>query len=74
MDDSKQREKCRIYDVRPEICKQFICCSEKRKKFELKNTDPKDFRIVNVREEFFGDERKEKHGGHSSKTNSRKSI
>lgn len=43
---------CTIYPVRPEICRQFICDSEKRAKHNrelLKQTR----RIVDVRREFF---------------------
>ena len=51
MDDSKQKEKCRIYSVRPEICKQFICSKEK-KPF---NGRWQQYSIVDVRSEFFGE-------------------
>lgn len=51
MDDSKQKEKCRIYSVRPEICKQFICSKEK-KPF---NGHWQQYSIVDVRSEFFGE-------------------
>lgn len=50
MDDSKQKEKCRIYSVRPEICKQFIC-SKERKPF---NGHWKQYSVVDMRGEFFG--------------------
>lgn len=46
---------CTIYPVRPEICRQFICDSEKRVKHNralLRQTRE----IVMVREEFFGGE------------------
>lgn len=46
---------CTIYPVRPEICRQFICDSEKRAKHNralLKQIRE----IVMVREEFFGGE------------------
>lgn len=46
-------KKCTIYEVRPQICKSFICDSEKRAKNNrelLKQTR----RIVAVREELFG--------------------
>lgn len=49
MDDSKQKEKCRIYSVRPEICRQFICSPEKRRPF----SSNVDYHIVDVRKEFF---------------------
>lgn len=51
MDDSKQKEKCRIYSVRPEICKQFICSKEK-KPF---NGHWQQYSVVDVRSEFFGE-------------------
>lgn len=49
MDDSKQKEKCRIYPVRPEICRQFICDPKKIRVFDSDES----FRIVDVRKEFF---------------------
>lgn len=49
MDDSKQKEKCRIYPVRPEICRQYICSPEKKKPFSSNG----DYYIVDVRKEFF---------------------
>lgn len=52
LDTDKKSEKCRIYPVRPAICRQFICDSEKRSKHNrelLKQTR----RIVDVRSEFF---------------------
>lgn len=50
MDDSKQKEKCRIYSVRPEICKQFICSKEK-KSF---NGHWQQYSVVDMRKEFYG--------------------
>ena len=47
---------CTIYEVRPEICKQFICDSEKRVKHNrelLKQTRD----IIEVRSEFYGNDR-----------------
>ena len=49
MDDSKLKEKCRIYPVRPEICRQFFC-SRKKKPF---NGYWQQYEVVDVREEFF---------------------
>ena len=46
---------CTVYEVRPEICKQFICDSEKRVKHNrklLRQTRE----IIDVRETFFGSE------------------
>lgn len=51
MDDSKLKEKCRIYPVRPEICRQFICKGDK-KPFKMKATR---YEVIDVREEFFGE-------------------
>lgn len=53
LDDSKSCEKCTIYEVRPRICRDFICCPSKRQpmndlKHKLKCG------IVDVRNEFFG--------------------
>lgn len=50
MDDSKLKEKCRIYSVRPEICKQFICSKEK-KPF---NGHWQQYSVVDMRKEFYG--------------------
>lgn len=52
MDDSKKKEKCRIYPVRPEICRQFICCPEKRKPFKGNVSGRA---VVDVRREFFNE-------------------
>ena len=47
------RKICTIYEVRPEICKQFICDNEQRAKRNRKLLgQTRD--IVDVREEFFG--------------------
>lgn len=43
---------CRIYPVRPEICKQFICDSEKRVKHN-RELYKQTRNIILVREEFF---------------------
>lgn len=51
MDDSERKEKCRIYPVRPEICRQFICKGDK-KPFRMKATR---YEVVDVRKEFFGE-------------------
>ena len=44
---------CSIYEVRPEICKQFICDSEKRAKHNRKLLGQTRM-IVDVRKEFYG--------------------
>lgn len=51
MDDSKLKEKCRIYEVRPEICKQFTCAKDKKPFSDRCNH----YDIVDMRKEFFGD-------------------
>ena len=51
LDDSKSCEKCTIYEVRPRICRDFICDPKQRPKVDLEwglKCKP-----VNVREEFF---------------------
>lgn len=53
LDTGKSCEKCRIYPVRPEICKQFICNNEQRVKHNRKLLG-QTRSIVDVREEFFG--------------------
>ena len=52
LDDSKSCEKCTIYEVRPRICRDFICCPSKRPpmndlEYKLK------CRVVDVRSEFY---------------------
>lgn len=52
LDITKDKEKCTIYKVRPRICRDFICCKDKRKylnKNFINNTIP-----IDVRETFFG--------------------
>ena len=44
---------CMIYEVRPEICNQFICDSEKRAKHNRKLLG-QTRHIVDVRSEFYG--------------------
>lgn len=54
LDTDKKKDKCRIYPVRPFICRKFLCDSEQMAKVtraKVKQTR----RIVMVREEFFGD-------------------
>ena len=51
LDDSKSCEKCKIYEVRPKVCRNFICDPKQRPKLDLEwglKCKP-----VNVREEFF---------------------
>ena len=52
LDDSKPNEKCDIYEVRPRICRDFICDPEQRPPIDIKYASK--CRNVFVREEFFG--------------------
>ena len=52
LNDDKPKEKCDIYSVRPKICKDFICCPDKRKKPDLNTIEST--KIVDVRKEFYG--------------------
>lgn len=51
LNDGKKTEKCEIYEVRPRVCRDFICCPSKRPpvdvKYQLKA------RVVSVRDTFF---------------------
>ena len=52
LDDGKSCEKCTIYEVRPRICRDFICDPKQRPKVDLEwglKCKP-----INVRKEFFG--------------------
>ena len=51
LDDSKSCEKCAIYEVRPKICRDFICDPKQIAKVDLKWGLR--CRPINVREEFF---------------------
>lgn len=53
LDTGKSCEKCRIYLVRPEICKQFIIANEYQAKRNRKLYG-QTRNIVDVRNEFFG--------------------
>ena len=50
LDDSKEK-KCTIYEVRPRVCRDFICCPEKRPPVDFKFA--MQCRPINVRSEFF---------------------
>lgn len=52
LDTDKKSEKCRIYPVRPEICKQFICDNEQRAKHNRKLIG-QTRTVVDVRREFY---------------------
>lgn len=53
LDTGKSCEKCRIYPVRPEICKQFICDNARREKHNRKLLG-QTRSVVDVRSEFYG--------------------
>ena len=53
LDDDKEFEKCSIYPVRPRVCRDFICCSSKRKELDMEWA--LDAEIRNVREEIFNE-------------------
>ena len=50
----KSKEKCMIYEVRPMICRKFICDNKQRKELTQQETDGLD--IVDMRHEFYGAE------------------
>ena len=52
MDDSKKCDKCMIYEVRPKICRDFIC-DPKQRPMDMDLRYMLSAKIVNVREEFF---------------------
>lgn len=55
LDTTKKCEKCRIYEVRPQVCRDFICNPQKMKPPDMDKY--KDAEIVFVREKFFGKEK-----------------
>lgn len=52
LNDSKKTEKCEIYEVRPHICREFICCPSKRPPIDMEWGTKA--RVVNVRSTFYG--------------------
>ena len=55
LDTSKETEKCRIYAVRPKICRDFICDPKQRKVPDREYAEK--CYIVFLRETFFGKEK-----------------
>lgn len=53
LNNGKKTEKCTIYEVRPAICRCFIC-SEPNGAVKHKELREGERRVVDVREEFFG--------------------
>lgn len=54
LNTGKSKDKCRIYEVRPLICRLFICDNEQKAKFNREHVRSTR-RIVAVREEFIGE-------------------
>ena len=52
LNDSKPNEKCDIYEVRPRVCRDFICDQKQRPPVDIKYASK--CNPVFVREEFFG--------------------
>ena len=52
LDNSKKCDKCMIYEVRPRVCRDFICDPKQRPPVDLSYAS--NVRIVMVREEFYG--------------------
>ena len=52
LNDSKPNEKCDIYEVRPRVCREFICCPSGRKPLDMKYASK--CKPINVRSEFYG--------------------
>jgi hypothetical protein len=52
LDDSKKTHKCTIYQQRPLVCMDFICCPSERPPVYIEYAMSAN--VVNVRETFFG--------------------
>lgn len=55
LDESKTKDKCLIYAVRPEICRSFVC-NDPRGAQKNKKLLRKKYEAVDMRETFFGDD------------------
>lgn len=53
LDTKKDMDKCKIYQVRPKVCRDFICCPHKRPNVPLKYALTA--KVVDVRKEFFNE-------------------
>ena len=49
LDTSKDKDKCKIYEVRPQVCRDFICNPQKRESPKINGN----IKVVFVRETFF---------------------
>lgn len=56
LDDSKEKDKCTIYSVRPQICRCFICSKPPSKVKENKELFWRTRKPCDMRETFFGEE------------------
>ena len=52
LNDSKPNEKCDIYEVRPRVCRDFICDPKQRLPIDIKYASK--CKPINVRSEFYG--------------------
>ena len=52
LNDSKPNEKCDIYEVRPRVCRDFICDPKQRPPIDIKYASK--CKPINVRSEFYG--------------------
>lgn len=52
LNTGKKTEKCKIYSVRPNICRKFSCDPEQRPELDIEYAVRA--RVVNVRETFYG--------------------
>lgn len=51
LDNRKTCDKCTIYEVRPKVCRDFICDPKQRQKIDIKYVVQ--CKIVDLRKEFF---------------------
>jgi hypothetical protein len=51
LDDSKKTHKCTIYESKPRVCSDFICCPSERPSVSIEYAMSAN--VVNVRETFF---------------------
>lgn len=51
LNDSKSCDKCEIYEVRPKVCREFICNPKQRKQLSKDYTSR--CRVLDVRKEFY---------------------
>lgn len=55
LDESKSCEKCSIYPVRPQICRDFKCDKPRKKIYADKRISHIRLAVVDMREEFFNE-------------------